>query len=1027
MAERDIIQNLISKLGQSQDKRMPQELKVHHVDIDERTVEDFLLFAGKLARFLNFYNDNTETPYGNWQNFFPHDIDQIKNLINSNNEQTQPHHALFLSFLELYKEPQKLINQITEKHLNFFYQDILRFQKKKPIPDKVHLVLELKKNMEPISIGPENIFTAGKDKSGTELLYTPTLKTIINQSKIESIKSIYIENGKVYYAPIANSADGVGAELDKDDAKWDAFGSTYSIKHAAETGFAISSPVLLMAEGSRNIIVTIALKNLNLNIDPKILENAFDIFVTGEKQWLGPYIITPIIDLNNSILLFDFTIPKTEMAIINYDKNIHGYSYSADSPVIKVLLNQSSQAYYANLKNLQISKVKIKVKVSEISSLSLENDSGKLDQKKAFYPFGNQPVIGSRFLVGYAEAFAKKLSQIIITIDWKGAPEDFSDYYHNYSETNITNEYFTANVIFDAKGDLGDEQSKCLFDPQNAGAQNEIEFINDAPVQPSSSYTISENLKNYALLSAKSNWAMRKYKKNIALRPVFKDSTKDMSGSKSGFMTFFLEKSFQHAEYRKQYVENTIKYTTNPDNPFVALNEPYTPVIKKISMAYHAYTDDVDIASVSQDDFSNSDINFYHIAYFGQMLEHAYQRSNFSFLHNNNVTLFYTYENEGELLLGFSNLNPNDSVSVLFQVANGSNDPDLDKANIDWYVLCDNYWEKLNTDNLVLDTTNMLLTSGIIRFIIPSGATVQNTILPENYLWIKGAVKQNTKAICKLINVCTNGLEAQFTDVNNKPDHLKLSLEKNKITKFKNGHSSVKSITQPYASFGGRMEDTDDLFYTRSSERLRHKGRCISSWDYERIVLEAFPKIHKVKCIPHARYIPDSRNYCWLAPGNVLLIVIPDIKNQNAISILEPKADKDTLEKIALYLKKIVGMQVNISVRNPGYQKIQLNFKVKFKIGNEFNFYKGKLMQQIIAFLSPWAFAPTRDVSFGGIVYKSVLIDFIEELSYVDYVMDFKMYSYIDAPSAYIDISEVRPEAPNIILVSEKFHVITQV
>ena len=58
----------------------------------------------------------------------------------------------------------------------------------------------------------------------------------------------------------------------------------------------------------------------------------------------------------------------------------------------------------------------------------------------------------------------------------------------------------------------------------------------------------------------------------------------------------------------------------------------------------------------------------------------------------------------------------------------------------------------------------------------------------------------------------------------------------------------------------------------RISERLRHKGRAITRFDYERITLEQFPEIWKVKCINHTLGLANTtyQKDLELAPGFVL-------------------------------------------------------------------------------------------------------------------------------------------------------------
>ena len=96
--------------------------------------------------------------------------------------------------------------------------------------------------------------------------------------------------------------------------------------------------------------------------------------------------------------------------------------------------------------------------------------------------------------------------------------------------------------------------------------------------------------------------------------------------------------------------------------PLVLLNEPYTPVIQSISLSYKAHSDVVNIESdsISLDAFSNSDLHFYHIAYFGQRREHGYLRKQCTFLANTekSVSLLPVYSNEGELLIGLKTSMP---------------------------------------------------------------------------------------------------------------------------------------------------------------------------------------------------------------------------------------------------------------------------------------------------------------------------------------------------------------------------------
>lgn len=59
------------------------------------------------------------------------------------------------------------------------------------------------------------------------------------------------------------------------------------------------------------------------------------------------------------------------------------------------------------------------------------------------------------------------------------------------------------------------------------------------------------------------------------------------------------------------------------------------------------------------------------------------------------------------------------------------------------------------------------------------------------------------------------------------------------------------------------------------------------------------------------------------------------------------------------------------------------------------SFYRQLLNDEIEKFLTPWAFDANHEIIFGGKIIKSVLLNFVEERPYVDFVTCFKMHHII--------------------------------
>jgi hypothetical protein len=102
----------------------------------------------------------------------------------------------------------------------------------------------------------------------------------------------------------------------------------------------------------------------------------------------------------------------------------------------------------------------------------------------------------------------------------------------------------------------------------------------------------------------------------------------------------------------------------------------------------------------------------------------------------------------------------------------------------------------------------------------------------------------------------------------------------------------------------------------------------------------------------------------------------------------------DTLTEIEEYLKTIISKSVELHVKNPIYEEIKVDFNVKFRF-SETGFYTQKLIQDIKEFLAPWSSDCGADITFGGRIHKSKILNFVEERSYVDYVTCFKMYHIV--------------------------------
>jgi hypothetical protein len=90
--------------------------------------------------------------------------------------------------------------------------------------------------------------------------------------------------------------------------------------------------------------------------------------------------------------------------------------------------------------------------------------------------------------------------------------------------------------------------------------------------------------------------------------------------------------------------------------------------------------------------------------------------------------------------------------------------------------------------------------------------------------------------------------------------------------------------------------------------------------------------------------------------------------------------------------------------------------------------YQVKLEEAIINYLSPWAYETGSDIVFGGKIHKSVILNFVEEQTYVDYITCFEMFHIVPGDpdnDPEKDVNEAVASTSASVLGSSASHIIT--
>ena len=1077
----------LNRNGADQLQRYLHMLQPGNVSLIDLSANDWMEFAYAFAAHIHYFDKEQHIVTDNWQRFFlkKEEISETLETLSKTNE-VPPHLALFICFLELITLSQQRLNGITQRHLDFYYKNVLHLDHKAPIADQAHIIFELAKNAVAVKVEEGAALDGGKDADGKKRTYKTKSEFIPNQAIVSDLRTIYHAD-LVRAVPVANSFDGFGEDFPNDDVQWWPFGkpehdkgaASHIVHPQARLGFALASPILLLKEGKRTVTFTLHLSggpNAPVNF-VNFKSQTLNVMLSGEKAWLAATLDVPECEIKRNKVKIQVSLPESEDAVIAYNPEVLLENFTTTNPVARFVFNEEDESGYQLYQFLQkrkVTKVDIQVTVDEIQEVVVESDLGRMDGSKPFLPFGPQPAKGSNFYIGYEEALNKPWTNLNIRLQWKDTPDSLRTHYLGYRNDHTTslgkNTYTLNTDNFDSAGldggliVDGDSHFKVDIDvlqgrnwEANAIGESLVSKVGDQYVSEfnltSGSSTpivkvagLAQGVYNKKVGNAKVIYDMKKHLglevnqdfrviDNIVSTAGNVQAPNFSASTKQGFVRLTLQQSFLHELFPNIYAVAMAKQdqsvfeggTWKTKSAYIP-KEPYTPQVESIQISYTAsVSKDIDIASSDTksllNDYLDESLEFFHEHPFGQSEEHRYLKDIHDFNTDTNCMMVPAYDG-GMLFIGLESTLPKQQVALLVKVLEGTENPTLEAPDVyaedeglTWDILTDNLWQPLQPDFVISDDTDNFLRSGIVNISIPKEAHTDNTLLPSGYHWLRVSHTKPFDAVAKMVTVIAQATTAVFEDNDNDLDHLKHGLPADTISKMVNRLAQIKGISQPFSSFGGVPKESDADFYRRVSERLRHKQRAITIWDYEHLILQEFNYLYKANCLPH------TKDNDFLAPGEVEVVVIPSVVDQNIYDIYQPRISKAKRNDIEAYINMLNTLHVCAVVTNPDYREILVSLCVRFYKGKDQNFYQKQLQQDIAKFLAPWAFEQTADINFGGELHESKMVHYIEKLDYVDYIKDLELQVQVedeDGELKFRPMANISSMSPRVVLTSVK-------
>lgn len=895
-----------------------------------------------------------------------------------------PHITLFLAFALMFRRyHQSDMNAMADRHLVYYYRDILRLQEREAIPDRVHIVFELAANAETHRLTKDTPLLGGKDALGLDLLYTLTDEMVVNRAALVEKQSLYFFKTEDRVTPIglhaADKKDGLDVAYEKGEKAWHPLSGKKLFmklavkerllsrfmkgenarKKADETaktlervitnpGLIISSPELWLATGGeRRIIITIAGCD-----DPDILRHFYTEISTTEGLLKLDNEPTPHFDFDitettskyqaepGRPIVWQISIPEFEAGIAPLPEDAG--PQPGRQPFVRICLRDGED--YDQVSAASFSGIHIKTSNNGLRNLALQLGATQ------FLPSSEIPLIGS-------------------TTD-----QEFS-LYASAPEISLKTYKDAKHLTLHGPGDvLGNGET---------GHRREVVRFGETEILKKRTLETPEEAGDL-FYSPISKFSFLRVPVTV---PASNSERKPISIFKIPGESFSISYRSEGVDLRAG--ESGIHRLYHQD--FLG---GYAPARRHVFVPGHPMPEPD--PTISPD-----------LRRGGEAVPVAKNRSA-----------------DGNLRLGFENLQPGQTLSMLFHFADGTGNPDhIAPDEIVWSYLRDNEWIGIPAHFILSDETLGLRQTGILRLQVPSDIHNGNTLAwgrgnRTDLYWLMASAAEDparnifVDALPMLADICVQAATAVFQNNNgNDLIHLEKGLPEESITQLRFRDPAIASVLQPFKSFDGRYSEEGDRtgYYRRIHERLRHKQRAVTVWDYERITLEKFPKIAIAKCLSHTRDTDVRR------PGFVTMGVIPYPGNMVGDRTYYPTFNAGELETFERYLNRHNTFFVSgqgggvvcccadgddgcgchghgtLVVRNAIFEPVRLHVCVRFKAGKEIAYYKKRLNEDLKAFLAPWAIDSERPILFGAKIETLELLRFLENLDYVDVIMDLKI------------------------------------
>lgn len=830
--------------------------------------------------------------------------------------------AVVTVFLQNYAGIVKRFNKRWEDFPMFYYEQILRENALPPLAEHTWLALFPDAGVDKVRISAGAGFIAAGQEA---VCYRMAEDVEVNAIQLAKVLTVFPEQSGERF-PAARL--GFVTSLKRKEIPLLIQGDSQPLFDNEDEnaefifpGLLIESVMLLLREGERRVSLRFYLTDESAgyfdrlidrlswpgsSVDEvicKVLKDAFYIKVSTEGGWNG-HDSRLVYEKAGRCLLLTFCLPDSFPPLCACREDQHGMTTCM--PVLQILTNPDAWLYsYSWARKVFFEHIHIGVTVKGVRSLKIYNEAGEQDTSTSFYPFGMRGEKGAWMVFGNYEMAVKPVVRTELCCKWRQLPDNengFWGHYRGYG-SDIDNYSFRVRTEWLTAKKWKTDEERLLFAASANNSRIEGEScISYFPDKEIPVFTLEEERYEYGKVS-------------------------------DGFMRIVLsspDMGFGNAVYRQLFSDVMI-YNSRHKSLRPLPMEPVAPLLDEVVLNYEAEYEYFPETGIPNPGFCLYRAHPLSVSGISPVKEYRA------------ISIVEGPEDEANLLLGFYQAEGIDRIRLYIDLDPEKDGyveetlagclPEADATDVAWFMNNGTCWEPVGGVEGFRDTTGHFMRSGLIELILPRPVG-KEWLDKEGIFWITAAIKGKISGTRAVRGFYVNAAEVVADG------ETALKLPAGSELQPENSLPGIASAVQILSGYGGRPAEDRPKRDLRLANGIFHRNRAVTPADFERIALEHFPELEKVKCLPVTEGDPDC----------LVRLVVMQSRSGGRL----PGCSWALLQDIHALLCGYMSSFVRLLVINPIYEEITVRCRIKMYEGVSVSSALQRLDKKLKGIISPW-------------------------------------------------------------------------